>query len=308
MRGTQRVGSLLRLFLCAAFLCLAWVLLTSSRADAAERPAPVSSVGSAVEPVKASVPAGAAAKAVAVQSRTATVPSPRPALRASVAAALPTSKALAPVVDRLRAKPAAGVDAGADGLTSLGAAVPLVEAPVAAVADAAVTLTDAVPVVGRHPLVDTRLPDVPIVPLAGTITGVDASEPGELVGGHAKPGAGHGNASTGAVTAVVPRGLALASFESNVPGSGVEATVVPDRRPSAAQAPQPSGLPEPLPSPQSPMPPAHPTLGGGGGGATGEVAAVGHAIVLLSPGSWSSSLADWRVPRGPSAQPGLRPD
>jgi hypothetical protein len=55
MRGTGRIGSLLRLFVCAAFLCLAWVLFSSANAEAAERPAPSAVVASAADPLPAPV-------------------------------------------------------------------------------------------------------------------------------------------------------------------------------------------------------------------------------------------------------------
>ncbi len=48
MRGTQRVGSLVRLLLCAGFLCVAWVVLSSSQAQAAERVDPIDQLLTAV--------------------------------------------------------------------------------------------------------------------------------------------------------------------------------------------------------------------------------------------------------------------
>ena len=157
MRGTQRVGSLLRLFLSAAFLCLAWVLLSSTQADAAEGPAPVELVVSGAEPVSDSVADATPVPAVASGAAAAATHLATAILK-PVAAVVETSEPLvAPVVEKVRATTSASVDAGAAGIKAVAAAVPVLQAPVVVVADDVVAVADALPVVGRDPLVDVPL-------------------------------------------------------------------------------------------------------------------------------------------------------
>lgn len=84
MRGTQRVGSLLRLFFGAAFLCLVWVLFSAAQADAAERPAPATParpatpaalVASVAKPVKTPATETVDAAAQSLKAVAAAVPS-----------------------------------------------------------------------------------------------------------------------------------------------------------------------------------------------------------------------------------------
>jgi hypothetical protein len=288
MRGTQRVGSLLRLFLCAAFLCLAWVLFSSAHAEAAERPAPAKLVATVAKPITAPTSVAAAARAPAHL--------PGRALGHPGAAAVGSSGSPAvPVVEQLRVATAASVDAGVDELKAVAAAVPFLEAPVVVVADAVVTVADALPVVGRDPLVGLPLPGLSAAPL------------GEAVTSHADPLATHVKPLAGAPAALVPRGLTVASFDSDL-SHGVRPGAVTVGMTTRSAAPEPSDWPEPFPAPQSPMPPLNSVPNPGGGPSSGDLASIGHAIVLPRLTLWGSSSSDWRVPRGLPAQPGSRPD
>ena len=276
MRGTQRVGSLLRLFVCGAFLCLAWVLFSSAQAHAAEHPAPVGPVASMAEQGRAHASSVAAVRASAH-------PIGR-ALGHSVVAVRgkPNSPAL-PVVEQLRETTAAGVDAGAQELKALAAAVPVLEAPAVVVADAVVAVADALPVVGNHPLGDVPLP------------------------GPTDSSATQGNPLPEVTTANAPRGLVRASFDADVSRNDLRSAAGVGRSPRSA-APEPADAPEPLPAPRSPMPPSHSVPNPGGGASSDDVASIGPAFVLPLLTLWGSRFSDWRVPGGLPAQPGSRPD
>jgi hypothetical protein len=293
MRGTQRVGSLLRLFLGAAFLCLAWVLLSSTQADAAERPAPVELIASVAEPVTGSV----------------AVAAPAPVREDPVAVVADTTKpVVAPVVEQLRATTTATVDAGAAGLKDVAAAVPVLEAPIVAVADDVVALTDAVPVVGRDPLVDVPLPSRPGTPAPVPLPELDVVLPAALSDEPANPGAKQHDSPVVASQLDALRGLVLAAFDADSRDSKAPLVAVGDRTPLVSGAPQPSELPEPWPSPQSPMPPNQSVPSPGGGASSVDLASIGPAIVLPSPTTWGRTSSDWRVPRGLPDRPGSRPD
>ena len=259
MRGTGSISSVLRLFVCAAFLCLAWVLFSSVRADAAERPAPASAA----------------------------------ALIASV------EKPVSTTSDR--------VDAAAQSLKAVGAAVPALEAPVVVVADAVVTVSDTVPVVGRDPLVDVPLPDLSKAPLPKKLPVFHVPDPEVAIQAADSP-ATQGNRPSPTRPATVPRGLALASFDSKTTGTGVRSAIVAIGATPLSTGPEPSEPPGPFPAPQSPMPPTSSAPNPGGGTSSEELASIDSAIVLPAFTPRGSSASDWRAPRGLPAQPGSRPD
>jgi hypothetical protein len=293
MRGTQRVGSLLRLVLSAAFLCVAWVLLSSTQAEAAEHPAPVELIRSVAEPVTGSVAAPAAA----------------PVLEDSAAVVADTAKpVVAPVVEQLRATTTATVDTGAAGLKVVAAAVPVLEAPIVAVADEAVALTDTIPVVGRDPLVDVPLPSQPGTPVPVPLPELDVLLPATSSEDPANPVAEQDDAPIVAPPVDALRGLVLAAFDADSRDSEAPHVAVGERTPLVSGAPQPSQLPEPWPSPHSPMPPAQSAPSPGGGASSGDLASIGPAVVLPSPPTWDRTSSDWRVPRGLPVRPGSRPD
>ena len=292
MRGTQRVGSLLRLFLSAAFLCLAWVLLSSTQADAAERPAPIDLIATASAPVAESAAAAHA-----------------PVLEESVAVLSGRAAPIvAPVVEQLRTTTAASVDGGATGLKTLAAAVPLLEAPVVAVADDVVALADAVPVVGRNPVVDVPLSGRPSTPVPVQLPEVDVLVPTEVSDQPAKSVAEQHDSRSSVTEVAAPRGLVLAALDSDLRRVGAPSVHVNEQTPLRSDAPEPSGLPEPWPAPQSPMSPTQSVPSPGGGASSGDLASMGPAVVLPSPTTRGSSSADWRVPRGLPDRPGSRPD
>lgn len=300
MRGTQRVSSLLRLILSAAFLCAAWVLLSSTQAEAAERPAPVEVIGSVVAPVSNSVAGTAPVPAVA--------PSTAAVLKDPVAAvSRKPAPLVAPVVEELRVTAAASVDAGAAGLKTVAAAVPVLEAPVVVVADEVVALADALPLVGRDPLVTLPLPRLPGAPLPDPLAEldlvpVDTSE--KPAGSVAK----RQDSSSLAAPVIDRHGLALATFDPDVRRAGTGSWPVAERTPRGTGVPDPSGLPGPWPSPQSPMPPTQSVPSPGGGASSGDLASIDPAIALPSPTMWACGTSDWRIPRGLLARPGSRPD
>lgn len=295
MRGTQRVGSLLRLFLSAVFLCIAWVLLSSTQADAAERPAPVELVASVAEPVTGSVAVAA--------------PTHAPVLKSSVAVVAGTAEpVVAHVVEQLRASTAATVDAGAARLKVVAAAVPVLEAPVEAVADDVVTLTDAVPVVGRDPLVDVPLPSQPGTPAPVPIPELDVLLAVTSSDEPAKPVAEQHGSPPSATPVDALRGLSSAAFDVDARDSEAPSVGIGGRTPLVSGAPQPSELPAPPPSPQSPMPPSQSVPSPGGGASCADLASIGPAVVLPRPTTWACTSSDWRVPRGLPDQPGSRPD
>ncbi|TPG18229.1 hypothetical protein [Pedococcus bigeumensis] len=308
MRGTQRVGSLLRLFLSVAFLCLAWVLLSSTQADAAEGPAPVELVVSVAEPVTAPV-AQTAAVPVAASGDAATSRLATAVLKEPVAAVAQTTEPLvAPVVKQARATTAASVGAGAASLKAVAAAVPVLEAPVVVVVvDDVVTVADALPVVGRAPLVDVPLPGRPSVPTPVELPDPDVLVP-EVASEHPANSLEPQSDSLslpGQVT--TSRGLDRAAFEVNGRRTGKPSVRANAGTPLGSGVPEPS-LPTPLPAPESPVPPTQSALTPSGGASSGDVASIDPAVVLPSSATRGSRSSDWRVPRGVPERPGSRPD
>ena len=308
MRGTQHVGSLLRLFLSAAFLCLAWVLLSSAQADAAEGPAPVELVVSVAEPVTAPV-AKTAAGPVAASGEAATSRVVTAVLKEPVAAVAQTAEPLvAPVVKQVRDTTAASVDPGAATLKAVAAAAPVLEAPVVVVVDDVVTVADALPVVGRAPLVDVPLPGRPSVPTPVELPDPDVLVP-EVASEHPanslEPQSDSlslpGQVATG-------RGLDRAAFEGVARRTGKPPVDANAGTPLGSGVPEPSGLPAPLPALESPMPPTQSAPTPSGGASSGDVASIGPAVVLPSSATRGSRSSAWRVPRGLPERPGSRPD
>jgi hypothetical protein len=309
MRGTQRVGSLLRLFLSAAFLCLAWVLLSSTQADAAERPAPVELVASLAEPVSASlakttpVPVAASGAAVATSHVAAAV------LKEPVAAVAATSEPLvAPVVQQVRATTAASVDAGGAGVKAVAESVPLLEAPVVAVVDDVVAVADALPVVGRDPLVDAPLPGRPSVPTPVELPGPDVLVPEMAIESPSKSVEPQQGLLPASVSAVTIRGIDLAAFEAAARGGGMPSVHAKAGTPLGSAVPEPSELPAPRTGPESPMPPTQSAPTPGGAASSGDLASIDPAVVLPSLTTWGLRSSDWRIPRGLPERPGSRPD
>jgi hypothetical protein len=292
MRGTQRVGGLLRLFFGAAFVCAAWVLLSSTQADAAERPAPVELVVSVGEPTATSVATASPARA----------PGPKEPVAVVSGSAEPLG---ASVVEQLRTTTAAGVDVGAAGLKAVTATVPVLEATLVAVADEVVALVDAVPVVGRDAVVEVPLLGRPGTSVPAPLPETDGLVSETVADTVAKSVAKQQGPPSSTAVGVAQRGLALAAFDSDVRRTGMRSGPVSEPTPWGSGSPE---LPEPWPAPQSPMPPTQSAPSPGGGASSGDPASIDPVFLLPNPTAWGSSSANWRVPRGLPAQPGLRPD
>ena len=293
MRGTQRVGSLLRLFLGAAFVCLAWVLLSSTQADAAERPAPVELIASVAEPVTGSV----------------AVAAPAPVREDPVAAVADTTKpVVAPVVEQLRRRRRRRSTPPRLG-----------------------SRTSPQPsLCSKRPSWPSRTTWWPwptpspwwvVIPLSTC---------------RCRAGSEHLRLSrslswTSSCPRLCPTNLRILVQNNTIrPSWRLSSTrcggwswqpstrtreiakhhscAVGDRAPLVSGAPQPSELPEPWPSPQSPMPPTQSVPSPGGGASSVDLASAGPAIVLPSPTTWGRTSSDWRVPRGLPDRPGSRPD
>jgi hypothetical protein len=333
MQGTMHVRSLVRLFIGAALLCLAWVVLTSGHASAAERPAPSQALsgvavalpdlagvlpvldGDGVEDVLGDVlgtssasgrrPATHPAKPTArhtppkakaneKRSGTTTYIARRAAVPTPVA---PISSSVVPVVDLVGTTTRSTLDTGLGVVTEVAAvsgSVPVIGGPLEQVTDAVVSLVRALPE-GVDPL--------PVVSLPvgdGTPTGVQPRpEPAPEVA------AARGPLTAEAADTNDFRGRATTTNVGLTPTRHQ----VSDRAESST-VPSGPGVPADLGAPldSAPALPGQPSPTGGAAQGAGDPATASAPVVLPAPSLFGRSSADWRVPRGLPAQPGTRPD
>jgi hypothetical protein len=333
MQGTWHVRSLIRLFIGAALLCLAWVVLTSGQASAAERPAPTQPVsqlvgglplvdtdglqgvlGSLVEkaPVPAERPADTAprtttsgsatkAKSAAQKRSGATTSAPRRSTPEPVATnpVDEVVRQVVPVLEQVDTAALATVDSGLALVTDVADAtteLPLAGQPVSQLTDAVVGLVRTLPVVGVP---------APIVPLPvgdGTPTDVlPVPVPGLL---ETLPSAPPVLLPAAADSLVTPRGGSQPVAVSGVARAESPTRTVTQAAPSDGRRPSaPGALVDPVPAlPSQPSPTGGTTQG------AGDPATVSTVLALPNPSFFGRSGADWRVPRGLPAHPGTRPD
>lgn len=269
MRGTHRVGSLLRLALSAAFLCVAWVVLSSSQADAAERPAPI--VAPLVEQLD----------------------------RSTVSAG-----------DQAQVATASTVSHVGGALRALAAPLPVLGRPLSDGVDHVVAVVHDVPVVGRSPVVEVPLPDLPAAPMPPGIPGVAAPKPKSILVAERSASAfapQRNSAATGEPESI-SRGLHQPALDAVEPPRGDQVGGRPDHPPSSSGSPSPSQSPERPSPPSAPMPPNNFAPNSSGGSSVGDLAYLGPAVVLPHSATCGSSSSDWQIPRAMPLRPGTRPD
>ena len=337
MQGTTHVRSLVRLFIGAALLCLAWVVLTSGQASAAERPTashPRSDrvrslplidrtgletvLGSALG--KSSAPAERSAAHPAKSSKaatshashetetanemrsgatTSTTPTSTPPTSTVPTSTAPTSATIAPVLDLVGATTRSTVDTGLTLVTDVGEVAGSL--PVAGEALGSVTDT-VVTLVQSLPAVVVPSPIVPLPIGDGT--------PAQ---GVRLPGA------TEAVAAERDPSMARADLRRPHPRdrqtSLTEDGLTPGRHGPPVQVEVPAGPSRPgvpsgpwAPFDSSPALPSQPSSTGGAAQGGGDHATASVSLELPNPSLFGRSSADWRVPRGLPAHPGTQPD
>jgi hypothetical protein len=287
MQGTWHVRSLVRLVLGAVLLCVAWILLSSTQAAAAERgetretPPAKGSHASALLPVKAK-PTRPAVPAVPLVPAVPHVP-------------------VAPAVARLEQVVAAAVPIAREPITSVKhvvvAAVPAIEKPVTRVEQVVVAVVDEVPVVGGDPV------GLPLPGVGGTVPlpSPDAAGPIDKL-----PADPVRSVATQRIASLDPASTGELGTSRALPDLGTRGSsagvAVPARGPSPT-APWPA--PEPAPEPAS-LPPTSPSPGAGPG--PSDPATAPTTILLPRPGVSGRDGADWRVPGSLPTHPGTRPD
>lgn len=315
MQGTSHVRSLIRLFIGAVLLCLAWLVLTSGQASAAERPAPaqpLADLGKAVPLVDGSgldsLVGGLLPKPSEPVERP-TRPSPsaadkakhhasrQPEKRSHTTQSKPQPRLTRPVeevADTVRSTVDTGLTLVGD-VAAITRDVPVVGAPVVGITDAVDSVVGSLPVLGESS------PVVPL-PIGG---GIVSDEPGLATAPVTEPVAGEAVRQTREAVPVTPAERAMAH---EAPAAAPERAVAPVRvvgstRPDAPSLPAGPGAPlDALPAP-----PTQPSPGGSGPGALDPVTTSQH-LPLAELISSVRLDADWRLPCGPCAQPGTRPD
>ncbi|WP_091781843.1 hypothetical protein [Pedococcus dokdonensis] len=311
--------SLIRLFIGAVLLCLAWLVLTSGQASATERPEParpLGGLGKAVPLVDGSgldsIVGGLLPKSSEPGER------PERATAGSAAASTKAAKArhekrsqktsstirpsLAQPVEQAVGTVRSTVDTGlslVEDVTDVTASVPVVGAPVVDITNAVDTLVRSLPVLGEPspivplPIGDVIVPDRPIVPAtpAAPVTDPVAGEADHRIPRAAEATPGGAAALAGTPAATTSRSAALAPVASSVgPGSPPLPTL-------------------PLsPRDALPAPPTQPSPGGASGAGAADQAAATEALSISIRTTSSRTGADWRLPCGPCEQPGTRPD
>jgi hypothetical protein len=336
MQGTMHVRSLIRLFVGAVLLCLAWLLLTSGPASATERPAPTQPASDLVRSlpvvgakglegvigVLVGKPEAQAQRPADPAPRTTTRGTPPKAKRAQKPSAATSSdsaraprklvatgpvdevvRRVTPVLQRVDAATLAPVDAGLElvtDVTDVAARLPLAGQPVDHLADAVAGLVRTVPVVG--------LP-APIVPLpigAGTPTDV-VVVPVVVVPVPAvvetRPTAPRALLRAAAGSLVTPRVGSAPVADTGPSHAGSSMRSVAQAASDGRRPSPPGALIDPAPAL-----PSQPSPTGGAGQGAGDLATVSAVLGLLNPSLFGRSGADWRVPRGLPAHPGTRPD
>lgn len=300
MQGTSHVRSLIRLFIGAALLCVAWLVLTSERASAAERPAPSKHRSDLAR----TLPLADRHGLEAVLGDVVGPPSP-PARRVAAPVAVLTAsvddlaRQVAPVLDQVTTASGPTVDAGltlvADAPEVAGS-LPVAGEPLVRVTDAVVALVHDFPVLGvPSPVVPLPIGDrtpTEVVPVPGRTESVATERDPSMVGADSR------------TTAFGGRQGLLAGDWFGPPRHQVS------ERPGTPAAP--GGLGEPAgpwaPRDSSPALPSQPSPTGGSAQGSGDPATASASLVLPNPSLFGRSSADWRVPRGLPAHPGTRPD
>lgn len=348
MQGTWHVRSLIRLFIGAALLCLAWVVLTSGQASAAERPAPakpLSDLGrslplgvdtQALETVLGTVlgaesgsdarPAAGTARPAKAQS--ATAPS-APVAKARSTKSPAKSSAGTPAAEMASAATLSATD------SSLIVAVGEVERHVAPVVEAveagtrstvdaglllASDVTDVaavVPVVGTpvaqvSEAVVALVRDLPVLGVPSPIVPLPIGDetPTEAV----PPLPGVEVVATEQPSVPALDDTSLPSVRASLGSLGLlSAACHTDTSPATAALRATSrshGEPAGPWSPREPTPvlPTPPSPTGGTVQGAGDPAVATAQVILSNLRMFGRSNADWRVPRGLPAQPGTRPD
>jgi hypothetical protein len=294
MQGTRHVRSLFRLLFGAVLLCIAWIVLSSPHADAAERPAPP-----AVERSGSAAGLGSALTELTDTTTRAVEPAAREVEPAARPVVQPVpDRVVVPTVKKVADATAQTTDAVAAVSSRLGSTVPVLQEPVSQVTDDMLDAVEALPVVGREPILTAPLPgSVSLPPVAPP-----ADVPVPSMNGTQSP------TSTVGAQRDVPRFNVGCSFAANAYGAGArpwDRQVLVSPRPSAG----PPGGPTPwAPGQPSSTPPVLPTPATGGGAAQVDWACLGHGIALPRGPSMTAEAADWRTPRSPSTLPGTRPD
>ena len=312
MRGRQGIGGLMRLLLCAGFLCLAWVVLSSSQADAAERPDPVGPILGAVTDLASrphTTSASPASEPEAGRSRPGlTRESAAPARAVRKLADRHVGEPLATpsqAVDQLRATTNSAVDHGASLLTQVDAVVPNLEQPVSDVADQVEAVLGVVPILGDDPVISVPWPSVPAAPVpAVDLLGADAEA--AVSGNAAKTLALHHDRFPSDAF-VGPLGRWMDAVTD--PGPASRDPLAAAAKVRATGHSSPSDAPGPFPSPlSSPLPAGNTVPNQGGGSGQAEFASVDPTAVLPEPTMGAFSPYDWRLPVGPPGNPGTQPD
>lgn len=333
MQGTWHVRSLIRLFIGAALLCLAWLVLTSGHASAAERPAPAQPLSdlsrtlplvdrAGLETVlgsvlgKPSAPTERPADRSPQTVKSDAAPTRKPMAKKPSAAKTsdtkhPVSKAVlattideavrqvVPVLEQVDTSARSTVDTGLALVTDVAdaaAELPLAGRPFDQVTDAVVALVRTLPVV-----------DVPspIVPLPiGDRTPTDVVPipvPGSL---DAVPTAPDALRATLDDAIAAARSGAAWPEDAGLSRAGSSDRTVAHAAPAGDRGPTAPGAP----FESAPALPGQPSPTGGASSSTGDQAVAAVGLVLPNPSMFGRSSADWRVPRGLPAQPGTRPD
>lgn len=324
----MHVRSLIRLLIGAALLCLAWMVLTSGQASAAERSGPSdprfdvaralplvgserleevlggvlgTSPGLGGEPERHTTnqtTRHTPVKAKAAEKRSGAKKSTRSSSAVTTSAGSPATT-VAPVIDLVGNTARSTLDTGLDTVTevvALPGSVPVLGETVGQVTDVVMT------VLRTLPEAVTAVPDVPrpigdgtpseVLPPAGPTHEVAAARDpltAEAAGAHDSP------------VRVSTTDVALTPTRHELSDRAGAVTVPTGRGPGV-----PADLGTPLDS--SPALPSQPTPTGGAAPGAGDPATASATVVLPAPSLFGRSSADWRVPRGLPAQPGTRPD
>jgi hypothetical protein len=302
MRGTLQVRSLVRLLLAAGFLCAAWLVLTSSHAQAAERPAPL-------VPAAADVLGGVSSADAGVPKRSAPSTEPHHGVVAAVAKVVekPPVDAAAEVHD-VAATTRSGVDLVTEVARSSSTAVPVLKEPVAHATDEVERVVAALPVVGREPVVQIPGAQAPVV-----LPGTPGQSPSSRFAEHGSQWGSTARQADSPIHDSVGPVANASSIERQTVSVGACARAA-GHGPAAQGGSSTSGGPAPSvpwpPAPgQQPAPAPSTQPGAASGGTAGtDCASLGPSIFLPDHRELVRTREDVRAPHALPEHPATRPD
>jgi hypothetical protein len=348
MQGTMHVRSLIRLFIGAVLLCLAWLVLTSGSASAAERPGPARPLAGlgrtfplvddhGLEPLLDGVLGRPAHPSERPSDRAARRAKSHAAAKAASAQKLSgtgtsttrkvasKSSTNAPSAARIATSGAVLKGAVDEVSRRVDPVVEDVELTVRSTTDATLTVvTDVTAVAAAVPVAGD-----PVVQVTDAVVALVQGLPVLGIPSPIVPLPIGGGVPSDAVPIPGITEAVAAERDPSTPSGEISTTVVRGRpawltqdgaappsrdgawaRAGAPAAPRGHGVPRGPWSPLGPSPllPNQPSPAGGTAPSAGDPAVAGAAVVLPSSRMFGRSSADWRVPRGLPAHPGTRPD